>query len=185
MSAARLCTSAVDILQAARRYDQHSLKGKWALPVSLLRTAGWEARLRISTRLCLLITKTAQFGIHSRRYILHPKDASTHRLQALTGICLVSAHTRHRHPRREGAFHSMQSIIPAYGRHTYNQTQKHHTRHIHSPQMLAGAASKHTHVMHTIMHTQKTYGVCSLLVLAGALPMYTYVTHTQMTSACL
>jgi hypothetical protein len=91
------------------------------LPVSLLRTAWWEARLWISTCLCLLITKTAQFRIHSWRYILHSKDASTHCLQAL--ICLVSAHTRHRHPRREGAFHSMQSIIPAYGCHTYNHTQ--------------------------------------------------------------
>jgi hypothetical protein len=59
-----------------------------------------------------------------------------------------------------------------------------HTRHIHSPQMLAGASSIHTHVIHTIIHTHRTHGVCSLLVLSGALPMYTHV-NTRTNDKCM
>jgi hypothetical protein len=53
-------------------------------------------------------------------------------------------------------------------------------RHTHSPPMLAGASSMHTHVIHKIVHMQKTIRVCSLLVLAGASSMHKHVVHTTM-----
>jgi hypothetical protein len=59
-----------------------------------------------------------------------------------------------------------------------------HTSGIFIAHKCLQAPHRFIHVIHTIIHTHRTHGVCSLLVLSGALPMYTHV-NTRTNDKCM